>query len=572
MSSRREDRVQSGSTASAIDLVSNAVLLSGMYIGHAGWILQPGKYPLEYMASLLHETAHWETFLTLVGYALAGVFLRSWKSTQTPGDHSYDTALDFVRYSVFTETLRPLCEGMALFMEFDTLPDDSPVTTTTTLVAATLFGDWHDTPLAKKTLGEITNFNLRGARETPQFIARKENLLSQDFKTTGGGYLPGYHFVKNLRYYLISTRRLVSLLDGDLYFYVLRSVIFGDMKLARLIIDAELDITLGLDPIETADTDAVNSVLKRFQELLEYLMHDLDEEYIRDVASLVTQERWDWSEAIDPLTGEKHRADDVRHFEGQVGALYKGADRPAAPTIKKFFEHRQVLCLASFDANISVNERGWCQVGDITVRGERFPAYAGPALTGISSVQGRGKYEIYFERGFKGNRMSFSIILDDRCVAVGTLAGVLAAEEEAEILARRPLLASADELRAKMQTDIEVVLERDTVADHYLGQIGPLVENLYLRYSSAFMRLNGGSTKLAKSNLIALCPYDLDFLSEFALMSLQNGSYFLKSTLDKIYDELCPGRGSFYERLTRWKEKYGFFLHREHSEMVFLSF
>lgn len=50
-----------GSVASAVDLISNAILLAGVDISQAGNILQPGKFPSILMPSLLHETAHWDT-------------------------------------------------------------------------------------------------------------------------------------------------------------------------------------------------------------------------------------------------------------------------------------------------------------------------------------------------------------------------------------------------------------------------------------------------------------------------------------------------------------------------------
>ena len=131
MSDDAQALVGPGSLASSAELISNAVLVSGLDISQAGNLLVPGRFPDFLMPSLLHEAAHWDTFATPVGQSLALGFLRAWRRAYFIENHiseasvdadAYETALDYTRFQVATEVLRPLCEGIALFTEFDLRP------------------------------------------------------------------------------------------------------------------------------------------------------------------------------------------------------------------------------------------------------------------------------------------------------------------------------------------------------------------------------------------------------------------------------------------------------------------
>jgi hypothetical protein len=423
--------------ASAMDSIGNAVLVSGMDIREAGYVFQPGKYPFRLMPSLIHEAAHFDTFNTPVGTALAALYLRCWtrsvrsqahdRSDLRQDDYSstYEGLVDYLRYNIASSTLLPLAEGLALFAEFDLIPGNSAVTTSASLIAGTLCCGKLADKDKKKTVGEIATTTLLSGRTLPFYQARKENLLAQPLSTGDGGYFPGYVLVKLLRNRLLAISPKV--LDGDLMFFCVKAAVFGDLKLARMLLDPELDLMFSATPT-AQQKDAINAVVVRIQKQVSALFTKVDESYIERIDSIVGSGRpWTWAEL--QLESPESVEDDLRVLSKEMSRL---ADMHAQPTdlgkalsgvCNQILSSRNFLCLASFETSVEVNDANRCLVGQIATNGMIMPVAAVPSLPDATPGKGRGYYEIYWDRMKAESTLSFSIFLDTELVARGSLSG-----------------------------------------------------------------------------------------------------------------------------------------------------
>jgi hypothetical protein len=575
-----------GTVASSIESITNAILLTGVDIDQAGYIIRPGRFPSTFMPSLLHESAHWDTFDTPVGRALALLFLRAWQrahfianDVDEPAvpNSSLEVAIDFTRYELATEILRPLCEGIALFSEFDLQPMDSPVTTTPTILSGMVFGNWYGRQSTEGlTLGQLATVHMKVARSHELFRARKENLLCQTFRTENGGYLPGYYFVKNLRNYLVSRRRLVNLLDGDLFLFILKSVIFGDLELARLLVDPELDFMFSVDE-GAISRDAVNAVLTHFQKQMQFVVHDLDAQFVKRVESIVGRdEPWSWvdlqrgidgnrlAENIEVLSRVSEDLADESRFITTHG-------RRTTQIISHLLENRDLLCLASFTTNIEVNEHGRCLIGSFITGDWPIPYLSIPARPGFTNLHGKGTYEIYFLVGTVGRKLCFSVVLGDECVACGAV--YPDTEFDIEMFAeRKPSLALTARIQREMEDNLRNVMEDDPAFEHYKVQIGELVSKIYDTYCRGFVEqlYKGDFGVISGNDLVTIAGDDSAFLCDYAAISLQRGM-FTREELQDECNRLRINTNQFMAKLADWKANKRFALSDEIAGLTILT-
>jgi hypothetical protein len=575
-----------GTVASSIESISNAILLAGVDISQAGYIIRPGRFPSSFMPSLLHESAHWDTFETPVGRALAVLFLRAWQRAHfisndidepAVPNSSLEVAIDFTRYETATEILRPLCEGIALFSEFDLQPMDSPVTTTPTILSGMVFGNWYGSPSTEGlTVGQLAAVHMKIARTHDLFRARKENLLCQPFRTENGGYLPGYYFVKNLRNYLVSRRHLVDLMDGDLFLFSLKSAIFGDLELARLLVDPELDFMFSVDE-GAISRDAVNALLKRFQERLQFVLHDMDTQFVKRVESIVGRdEPWSWVD-LQSDSDENRLAQNLEILSSVSSDLVDESrfttthGRATAQLIRQLLENRDLLCLASFTTNIEVNEHGRCLIGSFLTGEWPIPYLSIPARPGYINLHGEGTYEIYILMGPVGRKLCFSVVLRDECVACGAV--YPDTEFDAEMFAqRKPSVARTARIQREMEDNLRNVMEDDPAFEHYKAQTGDLVSAIYDAYCRGFVEqaYKGDFSVVSKNDLTTIAAGDSAFLCDYAAISLQGGM-FTPDELEEECDRLKIDPKEFVTKLLDWRTKKRFALSEEIAGFTMLT-
>lgn len=567
---------QHGSVASSVELVSNAVFVSGLNIRHSGNILQPGRYPISALPSLLHETTHWDTFVTPVGEALAHTFASGWRSLQihkartsegtstAESSAEYEALLSYARYNIATEILRPLAEGMALFAEFDMIPGDSPVTTPMTRLVGAHFREWVEGPAEKLTLGQITRVNLDWLRGTDAHVARKETLLSQPFHTIRGGYLPGYFLVKNLRNYLLFKKQLVKLLDGDLFLYCVKAAVFGDLELSRLLVDPTLDFYPVPEVERQANPrDVINQILKRFQMQLEFLFHDMDEAFLLRLEKVVgSGEPWTWLDLQVNTTPERqedniHVLNEALSPRAETAALSEHIDA----SIRLLLANRRLLCLASFDGHVCVNEHGRCLVYSEPSMAIETVAFAGPALPNAAEETGEGTLEIYLEESIAAASALICVVhLKGQCVACFEI-GSRQAFNPSEFSKNKPSFRWAAEFQQIMMGDLKKIANNDVLVTHYVAQIEEVTEGIYGSYNRRiYVNLwHGDYDALMKAgSLIDLVDdADLDMLSLAARLSLKGGGMFLEHELAESLEKSGLTLAAFEAKMTRIQEAHG---------------
>lgn len=200
-----------------------------------------GRLPFHWLPTFLHEAAHHFCFFTPVGMALAVLTLRARRRAialelgEGAGLDPLHVLDDFLRSETSLAALRPLLEGIALFVECDARPGTSPN------VSEVLNAAWHYfAPRAEDEEDQVDaplRRTLDAMRLQESFLRRKTGILVQPMRCDAGGYLPGYLTVKNLWYAV--ARSNDRLWDSDLYFRYLVAYVFNDLGLVAHLLDPD---------------------------------------------------------------------------------------------------------------------------------------------------------------------------------------------------------------------------------------------------------------------------------------------------------------------------------------------
>ncbi len=561
---------------SSIDAIGNAVLIAGLEQGEAGYIFRPGRYPLRLLPSVLHEAAHFDSYSTPVGVALATLYLRAWKGARTAGqgrgktggdrDSGYDALVDDIRFRTAEAVLRPFTEGIAVFCEFDARPGSSPITTSAPMLASACFCDADAPDAGEKTVAEIVASLLGGMRQSELFQARKENLISQPFGVAAGGYISGYYLVKNLRHILITYKGLSRLLDGDLYLFCLNAIVFGDLELARLLLDPSLDLMFSADP-ESVRRDAVNAVLSRIQQRMSALFTQMDEAFVNRVEAVVTRGGpWRWDQLQTDLTDERVReniqiVEDAIDEVCRVPAAGDADENHEAASCARILANRRLLCLASYETAIDVNGKGRCNVGSFAKMGElTIPFLSTGALEGVVPQKGIGTFEIYFDRSTE-SRLLFSVVLGDAVVACGAINPETIVDKD-ELVSRCPSMRKMAAQRALMEQDLKRLREGELgriVATHYLDQLPDIVKGIYHERVGALMEEGlGGVYPGDGVSLLDISGDQTDILSDYSRLSLYGGGLFVPGEMDAVCAALDIDPVEFRRQIALWQERTRF--------------
>lgn len=228
-----------------IDLISNHSVFrddqSFLALTRHGGAIPAGMY-----SSFIHEATHHWCFTSPVGSSLSLLYLSvarrvlNWAAT---GDESeYAEILDdLLTYRFVLEWLRPLSEGLALFAEFDVIPDPAARSMSPPFDAALLH--LFQLPQRLRDAGESASDAVRYGlfddinrwRFSAESVARKAELLLQPLNGPSGHYLMGYLAVKQL--WRNAARRFPELADADLFMLFLRKMVYADYSLVARILD-----------------------------------------------------------------------------------------------------------------------------------------------------------------------------------------------------------------------------------------------------------------------------------------------------------------------------------------------
>jgi hypothetical protein len=375
-----------------IDLVTNLSLLSGVDLTKQfGNFFQYGKFPQSCLPSFLHELVHHWCFQSAVGSTLALLYLRARRRAlmiSGPEEKSspisdFDVVEDLGRYELVVNLLRPLAEGLALFAEFDVVPQHTSRFMTVPLQWVYLS---FTTP-SKEELRDHFGFSLFkliwDMRNSPLYRKRKSSALLEPLDCGHGGYLAGYLTVKGM--WLDAVRRCSLFSDKELFLAYLRCFIYDDFGLVAHLLNPSTSEIGAINEIS-------NYVQNRFNQYLDADIAADGERFANEVSSLaigVNRERnFTLSTNTDLANIGKRRMEE----------LLNQAKTPTDSAFEETIRHidrwtmaqRDIMCIGSATAQLHVPVPG-----RIIVQAANGPILAGPHLPDATVSDGECCVEFY---------------------------------------------------------------------------------------------------------------------------------------------------------------------------------
>lgn len=235
---------------SSVSPLSNGMVLSQFDLIDSLHAPLLGDMPFRTLGPFLHESTHFWCNNSPVGIVLAALEMRAMRSafdlacrfdldpnSTAPlpteigdTDEYWQLVDDVVRLETTKRMLRPVSEGLALFMEHNAFLGDSQVLSEPMALAL---------PLYRGREGTFDESALKVAlvngRLAPSSVRRKAALLLEPFSCEPTGYLPGYMFVKNA--HRIAAHRAPKLADSELFVHVMKSGFYDNWSLVAAILD-----------------------------------------------------------------------------------------------------------------------------------------------------------------------------------------------------------------------------------------------------------------------------------------------------------------------------------------------
>ena len=345
-------------------LETNLTILPEVALDKHLKIILNGQMPSELLPNILHEITHHWTFLSPVGNTLALLYQRMiLASLYHP---TAERMVNFkIGYECVSNFLRPLSEGISLFMEHDALPSKGDVRVSPFQLLY-LISQGREESMKMKTMYEMDpaiRSLLTEIRVSDDGLERKERLLGEPFTLDSGGYLIGYTALKSL-YHKLKTE--YADLDRELFLSYIEAYFFNDFELVRLLLDDNIETLSSGQAIYEYMTERLNNLFAC--DLLNAIR--IYEKYVSQLNGKAFKEEEDFNEWQDELLSTSAKipglfldSDKVyqglssyknavkRHWENEFNAkkdflnlmLYK-------------FANREQICIGSLPVDIIVNE------------------------------------------------------------------------------------------------------------------------------------------------------------------------------------------------------------------------
>lgn len=233
----------------AVDPISNAVAISAANPAYAppragitlrspdswGTALAEGKLAHHLLLPILHELTHHASMNTAVGVSMAALAV---SHTSVVGaafvEHS-TVPSDAMRHALMERLLRPVLEGLAMFVEFDAVSGDVPCSSASQQAAALLFckDEMREAMLNGEDILAPLMRTLQEVRRDKSTIEKKSQLLGRTI-ADNDGYLLGYLLVKTIWKELVTQSS--AWLHTDLFSAFLNDYFFNDFALAQLLV------------------------------------------------------------------------------------------------------------------------------------------------------------------------------------------------------------------------------------------------------------------------------------------------------------------------------------------------
>jgi len=220
-----------------------------------------GAWPEEMLAPFMHELTHHWCFHGTLGNVLAALNLRSAETAifgNAGGPELVLALRDHLTFRGVLEFLRPLCEGLALFAEFDTIPGRGRVASD--LQQFTWMACRSRPVATERESSGMVRAALRRIRVSRDGIARKSNVLTHPRGEVGRAYFDGYLMVKSLHKQMML--RVPQAADPDWFLCYLRDYIFSDPGLVVALLQEPQDTRTSFEVFVQRIYDRVWEILR----------------------------------------------------------------------------------------------------------------------------------------------------------------------------------------------------------------------------------------------------------------------------------------------------------------------
>lgn len=388
------------------------------------------EFPERFLPTFLHETTHHWCFNSPVGTALALLRMRACRratmvsSGYNDFDLHWDLLEDVLRQETAQKLLRPYAEGLACFMELDSIPGSSNVISMPSLLAFLNFNNYEDDKCLRSDINLQIYSLLYRARQDPPLTQRREDLLASHFNPKHGGHLAGYMIVKGLwRQGKCQSNRAY---DAELFVCFLRAFFWHDYGLVNILLDPTLSEHNAVNAISDYFVNRLNQLLEiDWEKQLEiFEVSYLESSSVKKMAGATPIQHWKFdglgiseelwqsgSTRLDCLIEELYS--DIEHiFEPEnpkwLQAMLNVFDRER-------FLRRDLLCIGSLDVEVEINEYGRV-LAYHGVGGEEIPVFAGTHSLPIQCSLERARGSIDFFLLPRWHARALCVLRENICV------------------------------------------------------------------------------------------------------------------------------------------------------------
>jgi hypothetical protein len=569
-----------GGDRSFTDPVTNWVMIASVSLDDLVRMFQAGGFSKHFLPAYMHEMVHHMCFESPVGLALALLQLRARRLAVLSNENLDDVALArkaavcAIRAETALTMMRPLAEGLALFVEFDAFPTQSSVMSNVLRHATLQFG----TIKGDESLEQSAVRLLLNARCSEDFVRNKSNLLLQSLSTADGGYLAGYLTVKNLREILTTKSKCSKLLDSDLHFMYLRAFFYEDYALVRILLDQDLDDFEVTAPEDHA-VQSINVYLqKRFDTLIkestdtvigkfeESTLAGINDHLVGRIGSVPT----DFDSGMKLLQAG---LDELQNTSMGVTDL----DAVLRNYTKAVLARRHLMCIGSCETRVTVNEHGQVLIGEhAQLDGKRIPIISSASIDGIDPCDGIGTVDFFISP--RRNYTVMTTLLKGKCVAILSMSEGFGRNERDEMRSMYGSLNQSLLERKTFETAVNKAMETGDILhirEHYRVECAHVTREIYAKYALIFVPDSAMSTcrnVLDERGFYSMLEQNSALVRSYAAFSLVASTTYDQDTIEKILALSKFDLKPLLESLKRSKDAFQMTLYREFSGELILSY
>jgi hypothetical protein len=532
--------------------------------GRVADLLSPGAAPCGVLLDFLHETTHQWCFYSAVGYSIAYLQARALclvaldARGATVGTRDVLDAA--VRIETARELLRPLAEGLAMFIELDaTTGKESTISSLPFEATPLLFGRQAYDELRGTTDDPPAFFTalltsvLAQERLSDDALQRRLRLLTEPLAVTAEspGYLAGYLTVKHLLFASAAHGNAGFLLEeSDLFACFLRAWIYRDYQLVHhLLTEDRLDL------------DTVLPIARHISERLHGFVGQADMQQDLSYFELATELRLYEATTLGRDAPPEFLHADADIYMSGVAAIQHLETYAAGTAMNEFdeinrrvqktlMETRHYVDLAGAEAHLEVDKKGHARVlgdnGELLLETSVDPSWSG---------EGPGRVDVMYST-LASHTRQVVLTRGEHLLAVDILG---LEHEDDDVRAghvRRSMSTFSDVLRVRRflweaEPRLHAFLERPHVREAMADVRAQLSEMSNAIYRPLAFPQSSPGDDVNTLGMLGLPGAERDVLEGAALLGLANGSKVIVEDIPDLFES----RGLSWAATKRWLEE-----------------